>query len=179
MSSHHLHLPQFVEADLWTLLAERLATAAFTRRVARRVHPPAVDLKLADPVLQGGLRWMLADVKLCRAIEWVTGERGLTSFNGAVYRLEPGGHHHDSWHNDVDGRRRVGITVNFSTAAFHGGELEMRDARTHDRLWRFANTAPGDALLFAIDLSLEHRIAPMRGTVPKTALAGWFCTAAE
>jgi hypothetical protein len=46
-------------------------------------------------------------------------------------------------------------------------------------LWTFANTGPGDGLLFAIDEGLQHQVQEVTGTEPKTALAGWFCENAD
>jgi hypothetical protein len=178
LSEHRLHLPQFLAPEVLALLTSRLARAPFRERVAHNVHPPAVDLKLAEPALHGAMRWMMSDPLLLSTIGNVSGVVGLDSFNGAVYRMTSQEKHRDSWHDDVDGRRAVGITVNVSDGRFVGGELQMRRTATRELLWRFANIGEGDALLFAIDRALEHCVAPVTGGVPKTALAGWFCIAA-
>jgi hypothetical protein len=175
----HLLLPQFLASDLLGAIQARLARARFKLRIAHDVRPPAVDAKLDDPTLQGSLRWMLSDPRLFRAIERLTDATAVGSFNGGVYRLAQELGHHDSWHDDADGYRVIGITVNLSDAPFEGGELQMRETATHRLLWRYANTGAGDALLFAIDRSLEHCIAPMKGAATKTALAGWFCSAGQ
>jgi hypothetical protein len=39
---------------------------------------------------------------------------------------------------------------------------------------RFVNKGFGDAIVFRIGGNLEHRVAPVRGAVPKIAFAGWF-----
>jgi len=174
-AQHHLLLPRFLDSELLGVVQCRVARSRFALRVAHKVSPPAVDLKLDNQALQAGLRFMLSDPVLLRNIERITGYDSLTAFAGAVYRLEPGRGHRDSWHNDVDGSRTVGITINLSERAFLGGELQMRRANTQRRLWSVANIGFGDAVLFAIDVTLQHRIAPMKGSTPKTALAGWFC----
>jgi hypothetical protein len=171
-----LHLPAFLSPELRHLVQPRLAAAPFKQRIARHVHPPAVDLKLDDETLHGSLRWLMSAPALFAAIGTVAAIAAINSFNGAVYRMVADQGHHDSWHDDVDGRRRVAITVNLSDGPFDGGELQMRRAASKERLWTFANVGAGDALLFAIDPSLEHCIAPVRGPRSKTALAGWFCT---
>jgi hypothetical protein len=170
-----LHLPRFFAPELLDVLLARLSVATFKTRIARLVHPPAVDLKLDDARLQGSLRWLLSDPELFRGMARLARIERPTYFNGSVYRIQSGSGHRDSWHNDLDGRRQVAITVNLSEEPFEGGELQMRETASQVPLWTFANTGRGDALLFAIDPSLEHCIAPMRGAVAKTALAGWFC----
>ncbi|HXG89487.1 MAG TPA: 2OG-Fe(II) oxygenase [Vicinamibacterales bacterium] len=170
----HLLLRQFLDDDLLTAIQRRLAVAAFKTRIAHTVRPPAIDLKLDDPSLRGALDLLMSDAVLRAAVEEITGHRDLEAFAGAVYRIAPGQGHRDSWHDDIDGRRRVAITVNLSEESFEGGELQMRQTESERRLWQFANTGRGDALLFAIDPSLQHCIAAMTGSAPKTALAGWF-----
>jgi hypothetical protein len=109
-----------------------------------------------------------------QAIRAITGA-AVNGFVGAVYRLVPGAGHRDSWHDDADGNRRVGLTLNLSPAPFEGGELQLRAAGADEALWTVANTGPGDGLLFPIDALYEHCIRPMTGQAEKTALAGWFC----
>jgi hypothetical protein len=174
-----LLLPGLVGPRLLGRVLVRLGRAAFTTRVATRVHPPAIDLKLQDPVLHGALQYLLNDARVIEFIRAVASAPAITGYVGAVYRLLPGEGHRDSWHSDVDGNRRVGLTVNLSEAPFDGGELELRDRQSRSVLWRVHNAGPGDGLLFPIDAALQHRIRPMAGTAAKTALAGWFCEDAD
>ncbi|MDP1569779.1 MAG: 2OG-Fe(II) oxygenase [Vicinamibacterales bacterium] len=169
-----LRLPRLFDADLLALLQRHLAAAAFTTRIAHGVYPPAVDLKLRDDHLHGVLHFLLNDPAVVATVQHVAGVPEIGGFVGAVYRLLPGAGHRDSWHDDADGNRRVALTVNLSEAPFEGGEFQLRE-KAGRPLATIANTGPGDGVLFAIDPSLEHCIAPMRGVTPKTALAGWFC----
>lgn len=170
-----LRWPGFFDAALLSLVQRQLAPDRFTTRVAERVYPPAVDLKLRDERVHGLLHFLLNDPPLVTAVARIAAEPGITGFVGAVYRILPGAGHRDSWHTDADGNRRVAVTVNLSEDVFDGGEFQMRERDTGRALATIANTGPGDAVLFAIDPSLEHCIAPMRGAAAKTALAGWFC----
>lgn len=172
-ANRHLPLPGFFGPDLLEIVQRQLRIAPFKTRVANLVDPPAVDLKLDDALLQGSLRWLLNEQSVRHAIRGVTGIQS-EAFGGGVYRIAAGQGHLDSWHDDLDGRRSVGITINLTEGVFEGGELQMREKGSEDLLWRFANTGAGDGLLFAIGESLEHCIAPMKGSIPKTALAGWF-----
>jgi hypothetical protein len=177
--TRHLRLPGLLASDLLGWIGQRLATAPFRMRVASRVTPPALDLKLTDGVVHGALHLVLNDPAVIAFVRAVSRSPTIGGYVGAVYRMMPGPTHHDSWHDDVDGNRRVGLTVNLSDAAFAGGELEMRRRGTRSRLWRVANVGPGDGLLFAIDASLQHHVRGVTGRVPKTALAGWFCDDAD
>lgn len=170
-----LRLPALIGGNLLATVRRRLAHARFTTRIADRVFPPAVDLKLQDDDLHGLLHFVLNDRAVVDFVRDVASAPDATGFVGAVYRIEPGMGHHDAWHSDLDGNRLVGLTVNLSDGPFEGGELEMRDRESRRRLWRIANTGPGDGLLFALGPDLQHCIRPMSGSVAKTALAGWFC----
>lgn len=170
-----LRWPAFFTADLLTLVQRHLLPDRFSTRVAERVYPPAVDLKLRDERVHGLLHFLLNEPALVAAVRQVAGVPDITGFVGAVYRILPGAGHRDSWHTDADGNRRVAITINLSEGAFEGGEFQMRERATGRAMATIANTGPGDAVLFAIDPALEHCIAPMRGHAAKTALAGWFC----
>lgn len=173
-----LRLPGFLSGDLVTTVTRRLRQARFKERVATRVHPPAVDLKLDDGDLIGLLHFVVNDPAVIRFVADVSATDP-TGFVGSVYRIAPGMGHSDSWHSDVDGNRLVALTVNLSAERFEGGELEMRQRGRQRPMWRIANTGPGDALLFAIAPNLQHRIRRMVGSTPKTALAGWFCRDAD
>lgn len=173
-----LRLPGFFGGDLLSTVTRRLRQARFNERVATRVFPPAVDLKLDDADLLGVLHFVLNDPAVIRFVASVSSTEP-TGFVGSVYRIAPGMGHRDSWHSDVDGNRLVALTLNLSEETFEGGELEMRENGQRRPLWRVANTGAGDALLFAIAPNLKHRIRPMQGHTPKTAFAGWFCRDAD
>ena len=174
-----LRLPALIGDSLLATVQRRLTHARFSTRVADRVFPPAIDLKLQDEDLHGLLHFVLNDRAVLDFVREIADVPEATGYVGAVYRLEPGMGHSDSWHSDLDGNRLVGLTVNLSDGLFEGGELEMRDRESERRLWRVANTGPGDGLLFALGPDLQHCIQPMTGTVAKTAFAGWFCRDAD
>jgi hypothetical protein len=173
--AHVVRLPRFFDPALLRLIQRHLSDVPFTTRVVHDVHPPAVDLKLRDDRLHGALHFLLNDPAVVAAVRVVSAVPDIRGFVGAVYRLLPGAGHRDSWHDDADGNRLVGLSVNLSEAPFEGGEFQLRTRPDARPLATIANTGPGDAVLFGIDPALEHCIAPMRGTTAKTALAGWFC----
>jgi hypothetical protein len=75
--------------------------------------------------------------------------------------------------------RVVAVSINLSTGVYGGGVLRIRKVGSQQILSEAHNTGFGDALIFRVDPSLEHRITPVEGDVPKTAMAGWFKTQPE
>jgi predicted 2-oxoglutarate/Fe(II)-dependent dioxygenase YbiX len=65
------------------------------------------------------------------------------------------------------------MSVNLGPGSYDGGLLEFRDRASETILDRVSNTGPGDALLFRIDASLQHRATPVTAGF-KTAFAGWY-----
>lgn len=177
-AGHRLALPGLIDPALLEMVQRRIEEGPFEPRTAVRVHPPATDLKLRNRDLQGFLHFLLNDAGVIAFMRVVAGDRAITGFGGAVYRMVPGSGHRDSWHSDADGNRRAGLTVNLSARPFAGGELSMRNDEGR-LLWTVANTGPGDGLLFAIGEGLQHRVHQVVGEHPKTALAGWFCEDAD
>ena len=135
----------------------------------------ATELRLETGLGSGLLHFLVNDPRLFRLVESVSGCAGIRAFGGRVYRRFPGGHHHDSRHDDtVDARRLIGMSVNLSADVYDGGVFEIRDLKTERLLASLPNIGFGDAILFRLSDSLEHRVSDVRGLVPKTAFAGWF-----
>jgi hypothetical protein len=76
----------------------------------------------------------------------------------------------------VYGGREIGMSVNLSADVYEGGVFEIRDAESERALASIANVGFGDAILFRVASTLEHRVTDVRGARPKTAFAGWFRT---
>ena len=134
----------------------------------------ATELRLEPGVGTGVLHFLANDPHLFRLVEAVSGCRGLRAFAGRVYRRFPGGQHYDHWHDDADGRRQVGMSINLSAEPYEGGIFEIRDAASERVLAALPNIGVGDAILFRLADTVEHRVSDVRGVAPKTAFAGWF-----
>ncbi|MCU1383746.1 MAG: hypothetical protein JWL71_2443 [Acidobacteria bacterium] len=160
------------------LLARIQSLIAHSTFAERRHGTIASELCMAQNTTLGLLHFLVNDAAVFAFVERMTGLAGLRFFAGRVYRRLPAAHH-DSWHSDVHPDRRVGMSINLSTAPYEGGVFEMRDEASGRMLAVLANTVPGDAVLFAIDDRLEHRVTDVTGTEPKTAFAGWFGTTAD
>jgi predicted 2-oxoglutarate/Fe(II)-dependent dioxygenase YbiX len=128
-------------------------------------------------VIGGAVSEMLVllcnDPALLRAIEAITGCTPVTRFNGSIYRMLPVSEHRQQWHDDLIDGRVLTLSINIGSSSYDGGLLEIRDRATRATIAQVPNTTPGDAVLFELDRSLEHRVTPVTNGV-KTAFAGWF-----
>lgn len=120
------------------------------------------------------LYFLTNDPHLFELVREGTGCGRIGCFTGRVYRMLAGPEGEDSWHDDLVSGRMVAMSVNLSAAPYSGGLLEIRDAESKQVLERVPNTGPGDAIMFMLDRSLEHRVTAVEGDAPKTAYAGWF-----
>ena len=171
--SHCVAFRHFFDDRLLAWLRARLAAAPFRLRVHAGIDPPPVDLGLADDRLLAIVGTLLNDRRLFHVVRAISQCDPIGSFRGGVYRMEPGPEHFDTWHADMDGNRMVALSVNLG-AAYEGGVLQIREARSHQVVHEVANTGAGDAVLFELGEHLEHRVTPVTGTAAKMALAGWF-----
>jgi hypothetical protein len=161
----------WIEPRLLPRIQALTAAAVFVERAHGTI---STELCMERNVCLGLLNFLANDPAVLRFVEQVTGCGPLTAFVGRVYRLRADRAHHDSWHADLGAGHAVGMSVNLGAEPFEGGVFEIRRAGTAARLDAIANLGPGDAILFSIGDDLEHRVTPMRGSVAKTAFAGWF-----
>ena len=97
-------------------------------------------------------------------------------FEGRSFKLLPGGGHFDSWHSDSDRARKrlYGLSINLSREPFEGGNFRIRNRKTGEVLRAVTTSRFGDACLFRIHDSLEHKVSAVRGEAPRCCYAGWF-----
>ena len=168
---HCVTVPGFLDATLFGWMRTQIAKEELTPR--SHFGGLATELGTWDSRPVGVLTFFVNDPRVLQFVAGVTGQPRLSRFIGRVYHRIPGTHH-DSWHDDINPARLVGMSVNLGSSDFQGGEFQIRDAATKQPFGQIANTGPGDAILFEIGDGLEHRTTPLTGTVPKTAYAGWF-----
>ena len=121
------------------------------------------------------LFYFLNQPRLREAIAELTGcEKTIRTFVGRCFKHLPGVGHFNSWHGDVRDERLSALSINLSREPFEGGNLQIRSRRTREVFQTVGADRFGDACLFRIDNSLEHRILPPRGTAPRCRYAGWF-----
>lgn len=161
----------FIESRLLSRIQAQIAVASFTPRAHGSI---STELCMERNVCLGLLNFLANDPAVFRFVEQVSGCHGLTSFVGRVYRLQPDREDYDSWHADLHPNHQLGMSVNLGTEPFEGGVFQIRRAAATEPLASLANVGSGDAILFLIAAEVEHRVTPMRGSVAKTAFAGWF-----
>lgn len=170
-AAHAVRLPAFFGPDLLREVREAVRATRFSDRedegLAReRCMEPNTVLAL--------LFLIMNDPHLFDVIRRITGCPPIGSFAGRIYSLRSKEGHYDRWHSDVDGRRLIGISVNLGEETFAGGRFELRPACAPQPTWSLANVGPGDAVLFRIADTLQHRVTDVEGDIARVAFAGWF-----
>jgi hypothetical protein len=170
---HWARLPGVLSRDLLLEVQSRLVHAEFVERKHPGVVPPSVDLSMVPSTLSGLLELVFNDGAVFNLVQRVTGCGPIARFGGFVYRLTSthGLAHH--WHNDLIESRLVAMSVNLGPDVYEGGLLELRERASTHVLERVSNTGAGDALLFRLHETLQHRACPVTAGV-KTAFAGWY-----
>ena len=130
----------------------------------------ARELLLKDDSVYGRLEFLLNTPELFTAVARMTGCRGIRSYAGHIFRLEPGRWHFVGWHTDFVGTRMLGLTINLSPVPYAGGILEIRECASKRMVARAPNPVTGDALLMRLSPSLEHRVSEVEGNAPWIAL---------
>ena len=171
--NHCVKLRRLLAPDLMAEVTARLSDDAFSPNT----HPGLkTELVMTRNATLARLHLLVNDDDFLRLVGEVTGVAP-GYFVGRVYRMVPGGGHHDDWHNDCLEGRVLAMSVNLSEQPYSGGSLLLRRASDHEVLCDLPNTGAGDAIIFRVHPSLEHRVADVDGTTAKTAFAGWFLAA--
>jgi hypothetical protein len=164
-------LTGLLEGPLLSQVQKQVGGASFHERTHHRI---ATELCMDGNACLGLLHFLVNDPAVLRFVEGITGTQRLTSFVGRVYRMLPGGRHFDSWHSDELDGREIGMSLNLSESSYEGGVFEIRARDSGRTIAALPNVGFGDAILFAIDGALQHRVTPVEGATAKTAFAGWF-----
>jgi coenzyme PQQ synthesis protein D (PqqD)/2-oxoglutarate-Fe(II)-dependent oxygenase superfamily protein len=167
----YLRLPGFIEPRLLRVIQRYLRGPGFK---AREYAEIGHDLTLLNSPLWRVLHFLINDPQLFRLIRRVTGCRPIGCFTGRIYRMVARRGVELNWHDDtVDDVKLVAISINLSDAKYRGGTLQIRE-KSCDVSEAVPNLGLGDAIIFRVADHLEHRVTPVEGKIPKTALSGWF-----
>jgi hypothetical protein len=168
-----IRLPGLLSPDLISAVTGRIEGGIWRENIHAGINR---ELLLDDDVTLELLHFLFNRHEFLETISQLVGEEPLGCFRGRVFRMMPGAEFEVDWHDDLteDNRRAVGLSMNLGTMAYGGGEFEMRAADSGKQLFRSANVGCTDATLFRISEDLQHRVAPIRGDVPRTTFAGWF-----
>jgi hypothetical protein len=170
---HYIILPKLFDSELLQMVLKRIESARFVPFDHKGV---ALEYCMDDPPTIQLLEFVANVPSFRRLVERITGCGGIGVYRGRVYRMTSSDGHQTIWHDDWIQGRMITMSVNLTPHIFHGGALEMRNRGTKTILHEIHNTGLGDALLFRIGPDLQHRVQPIEGSIPKTALAGWFTT---
>jgi hypothetical protein len=170
-ASHAIRLPRFLDADLLEEVRRAVRHAHFYDREDEGLaRERCMD---ANSIL-GLLLLVMNDPALIDVIRRITGCPPIGSFAGRVYLMQRGAGHYSHWHSDVGSGRLIGVSVNLTDGEFTGGRFELRQADATEADWHATNAGAGDAVLFRIAETLQHRVTEVHGNVPRVTFAGWF-----
>lgn len=129
-----------------------------------------------DEPLVSAFILLLNQSRLFEAIAEFTGsESEIRAYTGRCYQHRPNSGHITQWHNDLRPGRLYGISVNLSPRPVQGGVFQIRSEKTGEITGTIPPSRFGDAHLFRVHRTLEHRITKVRGSEPRCAFTGWFC----
>ncbi|MGB6198483.1 MAG: 2OG-Fe(II) oxygenase [Candidatus Acidiferrales bacterium] len=168
---YYLILPRMFSPEVLAMLLVGVEGAVFLPRTHGDV---AHELCMSDLLTESLIQFLLNGPQLHRALREITGIEAIGGFDGRVYRMTSTDGHYEGWHSDAKPDRLLVLSVNLSTRQFSGGGLQLRRRGASEVLREVRNTGLGDGLVFRISRELEHRVLPVEGDAPKTALAGWF-----
>jgi hypothetical protein len=170
---HTFQVREFLDPGFLAFVLERLRPQDFIPRPHGKIgNELAVDTQTNIGVHSLQLR--MNDKHLAAFMEEITGIHPLKHFEGRVYRMMPGPEYFDSWHDDFSDGRRLGVSINLSTAPYRGGMFSIRHQDSDQPLRHLPNLGPGDAIFFRIAKDLKHMVSGVTGEAGKTAFAGWF-----
>ena len=167
---HWVKLPQLLEPSLLAFVLDGLDSVGWTE-VSEDFYAEAQPL---DGPAMHLLMFLANSPGFLDLAQGLTGCGPFSWFDGRVYRMTPAGGHHDNWHSDWGGGRRVALSLNLSRAPYEGGDLHLRSVQQPETPVEVTNPQAGDAILFRLGEDLVHRVSRVTGTQSKTAFAGWF-----
>lgn len=168
---HYVVLPKLLDPELLDMVLPRIEAASFPRYGDDGI---TFQDMMDDPATFDLLLFLVNAPEFHRIVQRITGCRKIADFRGRVYRMVASENHHIRWHDDVHDHRLVAFSLNLTPREYQGGVLQMKNWDSEDLLHEVRNTGLGDAILFRVTRKLLHRVLPVEGDVPRTAMAGWF-----
>ena len=175
---HCVVFKDFVEESILNRVPRMLETGRY--EVQEHVDEDGIvfarELRMRhDQPLVRTFELLLNQLRLFEAIAELTGsERDIRLFEGRCYKRLPDSNHFGSWHDDGNPAKLYGLSINLSPRPVEGGAFHIRSRKTGELFRTVPSGRFGDAHLFRIHRSLEHKVSPVRGTEPRCAYAGWF-----
>ena len=169
--SHCILLPNFLEESLLREIHQEISKAKFYNRRDKGI---AYESCMRKNAVFDYLHFLLNDGPLFEWIQKLTNCGPIRCFKGRLYQMASGKGYYDSWHSDMDGQRRIGLSINLSPQIYQGGIFQIRENSSPAKILQMANTGFGNAILFQLSHSLKHCVSAVEGDFPKMAFAGWF-----
>lgn len=172
---HCVVLEGFIDEALLPRLARLAETGQYEARengpegtvLARELAmPPDQPLARAFDVLLNQRRLFEAIAELTGTAEEILG------VHGRCHQRLPERNHFSRWHSDRGLGRLCGLSISLSTLPETGGVFQIRHRKTKEMLQTIPRLKAGDARLFRIHRTLEHRVSSV--TEPYRGYAGWF-----
>jgi hypothetical protein len=173
-AEHHcILLPRLIDPAIHDILLEQVSNAHFVQYANEGI---GTETWAPSLISVSTLNFLTNTPAFVRFVGHVTGCSPIGIFSGRIYRISPAEEQHLDWHSDIipDDPRLITLSLNLSPEPYEGGETQIRETANERIVCKIANTGLGDAILFRVSPALEHRVTPVRGTIPRTAYAGWF-----
>ena len=178
---HCVVLEGFVDEAILGRVPRMLEAGRFDtfEHVSKRIGVFSREFRMRDTERLPRVFFLLLNQpRLFDAIAELTGsEAAIRRFSGRCFKQLPGGGHFDSWHTDDNLGRTFGLTINLSPKPCGGG-FQIRCRETREVFQTVTETRFGDACLFRIRRSIEHRSLPVEGPAPRCIYGGWFISGA-
>lgn len=113
------------------------------------------------------------NLQLFNLLEMITGCEEIGNFTGRIHRSEEGENHQIDWHGDNADTRLLAMTIGLGKERYLGANFELREKETKKTTLSHGQLEAGDALIFKIHPTLEHRLASLT-TGKRTVGVGWF-----
>lgn len=173
--THCVFLPGFLKGALRDSFLNKIATADFYTKFeshSDNQFGKVTVLGMKDPILFSFL-FMMNNQQLFKQLQQITGCETIGNFTGRIHRSEAGEDHEIHWHGDNSDNRLIAITLNLGHDKFSGGKFQIRKKGTENIIREFGQTEAGDAFIFQIDPSLQHRLTTVEDG-RRTVGVGWF-----
>lgn len=131
--------------------------------------------RIEKPATAGGaIALLLRRQALFRWLEQVTGCATIADIEGRVVQTyaEPG----DElvWHDDMEPRRRLAVTIALTSPPYKGGDFELRRVGDDALLVDYKHDRSGTMVVFDVSPQYEHRVLPLVSGGPRRVFTGWF-----
>jgi len=180
---HCVVLVQLLGPALRDLILDKIDSAQFYAKSHKDDREQEFGSDLTVRENEGALHlihFVLNNPKVIAIIREIAGCPAIASFAGRIYRNLPGENHQLDWHNDTDQPGRLlGLSINLSSRPYQGGIFQLRDEDSGRLSCEVACHQPGDAHLFLISPTLQHRVTRLEGDASRTSAAGWFFSAPD